>query len=34
MSSAVFVLLVLPLVIVLVSFLLYCLSGRGRKKDR
>ncbi len=34
MFSAVFVLLVLPLVIVLVSFLLYRLSGRSRKKDR
>jgi len=32
MFSAVFVLLVLPLAIILVSFLLYRLSGRGRDK--
>ncbi len=34
MFSAVFVLLVLPLAIILASFLLYRLSGRGRDKGR
>lgn len=34
MFSAVFVLLVLPLAIILVSFLLYRLSGRGQDKGR